>query len=488
VTGRPRVLFVTPELAPFARVGGLGEVAGSLPRALGALGSRVDVVVPLYGIVDRAAFGLEPAGMDLEIRFDGRLRRSELWRARNPRNPGYDVHFISSEDYFERRSVYGDDSGDYADNALRFAYFSMAALEAARVLGVEPDIVHVHDWPTALVPLYLRHGASAGSPKPVVLTVHNLAYQGVYPASVLERVGLPGSLFRVDGLEFYGQVNFLKGGLLASEAITTVSPSYAREILTSSHGAGLEGVLRERSRDLVGILNGIDHSVWDPAHDPALAVSFDSRRPAGKTENKLQLQKELGLTISAETPLLAAIGRLDAQKGFDLLLEAAPRLFRAGAQLVVLGSGNSELLRAFEELRARDPASLAAARGFRDDLGRRIYASSDLFLMPSRYEPCGLGQLVAMRYGSLPVVRSTGGLADTVRDLDADPDGGNGFVFEELSAPALAQAVERAISHFRAGSGRWQKWVVRAMEEDFSWEKSAALYIEVYRRASRGRR
>ncbi len=258
------------------------------------------------------------------------------------------------------------------------------------------------------MPLYLRHGASAGSPKPVVLTVHNLAYQGVYPASALERVGLPGSLFHVDGLEFYGQVNFLKGGLQAAEAITTVSPSYAREILTSSHGAGLEGVLRERSRDLVGILNGIDHSVWDPAHDPALAVSFDSRRSAGKTENKLQLQKELGLTISAETPLLAAIGRLDAQKGFNLLLEAAPRLFRAGAQLVVLGSGTTELLRAFEELRARHPGSLAAERGFRDDLGRRIYASSDLFLMPSCYEPCGLGQLVAMRYGSLPVVRSTG--------------------------------------------------------------------------------
>jgi starch synthase len=372
--------------------------------------------------------------------------------------------------------VYGEDGADYPDNAFRFAFFTRAVLAVTEALGLAPDVFHIHDWPSALLPIY--HPGER-----TVLTVHNLAYQGLFPSAWLTRLGLPPELFRIDGLEFYGQLSFLKGGLVTADQITTVSPTYAREIQTEAFGAGLEGVVRARAERLTGIVNGIDPRDWHPGKDAALVAPYSSTRLAGKARGKRALQQELDLSVSPHTPVLAAIGRLDPQKGFDVLLEAAPALVAGGrAQLVVLGSGNDGILEAFRRLATRFPGAVSVNRGFQDALGRRIYAGADIFLMPSRYEPCGLGQLIALRYGTLPVVRATGGLADTIRDLDADPETGNGFSFVEYSAAALTAAVSRAIRYY-GDEKRWTRWVRRAMRQDFSWNRSAADYARVYERA-----
>ena len=474
-----RVVFVTPELAPIAKVGGLGDVAASLPRALARLGHEVLVIVPGYG--DRERIALKRLDVRFQVDMDGRPRSVRLSRARLNNVP---TIFIENEDYFDGRGIYGEDGVDYEDNAFRFALFSRAALAAAREVDFSPDVFHVHDWQTALLPVYrtLDDGAPDA---PTVLTLHNMAYQGLGPSDWLERLSLPRELFRIDGLEFYGRLNFLKGGLVFADRLTTVSPRYAREIQTEAFGAGLEGVLRERADVLDGILNGIEPKDWHPGRDPGLVVPFASTRLAGKQANKEALQRELGLRQAPRVPLLAAIGRLVPQKGFDLLLAAAPRLVEAGAQLVVLGSGNEEMLASFRELAARFPEAVSANRGFQDALGRRIYAGADLFLMPSRYEPCGLGQMIALRYGTIPIVRATGGLADSVRDLDEDEAGGNGFTFEGLDVPSLLDVVGRALGHYE-DERRWRGWVRRAMREDLSWTGSAAQYVGVYERAVRG--
>lgn len=473
-----KIVFVSPELAPFAKVGGLADVASSLPRALQRLGHEVVVIAPRYGSIDGDRYRLRPSSVAVAVPMDGALRRATLAKVRVN---GVTTYLVESPEYFDGRGVYGDNGADYADNAFRFAFFARAALAVSRALELEPDIYHLNDWQTALLPIY--QGEEAFPPVATVLTVHNLAYQGIFPSDWLHRLDLPRELFHIDGLEFYGQLSFLKGGLVTADRLTTVSPSYAREIQTEELGAGLEGVVRSRADRLSGILNGIEPRDWHPAKDEALVASYASTRLAGKLRGKHALQQELGLRTSARTPLLAAIGRLDPQKGFDVLLEAAPALLSSGrAQLVVLGSGNEELLDAFRRLEARFPEAVSVNRGFQDVLGRRIYAGADLFLMPSRYEPCGLGQMIALRYGTLPVVRAIGGLADTIRDLDVDPDGGNGFSFDEYSAAALTAAVHRALRHY-VDEKKWVRWVRRAMRQDFTWKRSAAEYVHVYEKA-----
>lgn len=471
------VVFVTPELSPFAKVGGLADVTASLPRALRELGVSITIVLPLYGGIRRDR--LRPVEAAVELEFDGRARKALIHRSELG---GVPVFFLESDEYFSSRSVYGDENGDFADNAFRFAFFSRAALEAIDVLELDPGVVHVHDWPTALVPVYQR--ALGMERRPVVLTVHNLAYQGVFPPEWLPRLGIPGEFFGVEGLEFYGKINFLKGGLTSADFVTTVSPTYASEIQTAELGAGLDGVIRARNGVVTGIRNGIDPTDWNPAADRALVAPYRPGELEGKEKNKLALQAELGLEVSAGTPLVGVIGRLDRQKGFDLLLEVAPRLVAEGAQLVVLGSGDRELLRAFERLARAHPRAVAARSGFQDELGRRIYAGSDLFAMPSRYEPCGLGQLIALRYGTIPVVRATGGLADTIRDLDFDRKRGNGFVFREFEPRALLSALGRALACYRDEKA-WKGFVKRAMRADFSWGESAKSYASLYRRAVR---
>lgn len=471
-----KIVFVSSELAPLAKVGGLADVAASLPRALQRLGHEIVVIVPRYGSIDGERYRLRASSVTFEVPMDGALRSASLAKARVN---GVTTYLVESPEYFDGRGVYGTDGADYADNAFRFAFFTRAALAASRALELDPDVYHVNDWQTALLPIYQGPDPAV----PTVLTVHNLAYQGIFPREWLVRLNLAPELFHIDGLEFYGRLSFLKGGLMAADQLTTVSPSYAREIQTEELGAGLEGVVRSRGARLTGILNGIEPRDWHPAKDPALVAGYASTRLAGKLRGKHALQRELGLRASPRTPLLAAIGRLDPQKGFDVLLEAAPGLLSSGrAELAVLGSGNDALLDAFRRLEARFPGAVSVNRGFQDALGRRIYAGADLFLMPSRYEPCGLGQMIALRYGTLPVVRATGGLADTIRDLDADPDGGNGFSFDAYSAAALTAAVERALRHYD-DEKKWTRWVRRAMRQDFSWKRSAADYVRVYRKA-----
>lgn len=470
------VVFVSSELALFAKVGGLADVTASLPRALKRLGHRVSILLPLYGAVDRDQLALARTAISFEIPLDGKLRRAFVWKGRAS---GIPVYLIENDDYFARPTIYGGPEGDEPDNAARFAFFSRAALEASRALGLEPSLFHVHDWPTALVPVYQRLGSTP--PRPTVLTIHNLAYQGIFPKQWMPRLELPWNLFGFDGLEFYDRLNFLKGGLIFSDRLTTVSPTYAGEIQGKELGFGLEGVVRARSDRLRGILNGIDPSDWHPGRDPALVASYRSNGLSGKAENKRALQRELGLNLDGEAPLLGFVGRLVSQKGIDLLVEAIPGLVSLRAQLAILGSGESDALASLQRLARRFPRQVRVSTGFQDELGRRIYAGADFFMMPSRYEPCGLGQMIALRYGTLPIVHRTGGLADSIRDLDEHPDG-NGFSFPRYDLESFMGATRRALGH-RRDSKSWKRIVARAMREDFSWKASAAAYVDVYRRA-----
>ena len=478
------IVFVSSEVEPLAKTGGLADVVASLSAALRRLKHRVSIVMPFYGGLASSGFEIRDAGFAVRVPLEGRVREGSVWRTSLD---GVPVYLLHDPDFYDRDGLYGTATADYADNALRFGFLSRGALEIAETARLKPDVFHIHDWQPSLLPVYrnqyYRDRPSIGRAG-IVLTIHNLVYQGLFSPDALAALDLPSTIFHLDGLEFYGHVNFLKGGIVFSDKISTVSPTYAREIQTRELGAGLDGLLRHRSADLVGILNGIDTSLWSPGTDRALAASFTASKPAGKAINKQALQEKLGLEVSREAPLAAAIGRLDPQKGFDLILAATPQLLREGVQLVLLGAGAQHYLDAFEALRKEFPRRLSINQGFQPDLGRQIYAGADIFLMPSRYEPCGLGQLLALRYGAIPVVRRTGGLADTIQDFDEEPESGRGFVFEAFEAQALREALDRALTHFRDRT-TWRKLVQRAMRADFSWKSSANAYVELYQSAKR---
>ncbi|MGH9461644.1 MAG: glycogen synthase GlgA [Vicinamibacteria bacterium] len=478
------IVFVSSEVDPLAKTGGLADVVSSLALALQRLRHRVSIVMPFYDLIAASGVQTRDAGLVIQVPLEGRVRQGAVWTTTID---GVPVYLLRNPGLYDRGGIYGSGGQDFPDNAIRFAFLSRGALEIAKAARLEPDVFHIHDWETALLPVYrdqyYRNDRFIGQAG-VVLTIHNLVYQGLFSREILSALELPSSLFRLDALEFFGQVNLLKGGIVFSEKISTVSPTYAREIQRRELGAGLDGLLRYRSADLVGILNGIDTSLWNPGTDKALWAPYTSSGPEGKATNKAALQEKLGLRVSAETPLIAAIGRLDPQKGFDLILAVTPRLLRAGAQLVLLGAGARAYLDAFGALAKEFPHQLSINQGFQADLGRQIYAGADIFLMPSRYEPCGLGQLLAYRYGAIPVVRRTGGLADTVDDFDESPDEGHGFVFEPFEAEALGQTLDRALAHFR-DTTTWGKLVRRAMRADFSWKSSATAYLELYEAAKR---
>ncbi|MCG3176519.1 MAG: Glycogen synthase [Candidatus Omnitrophica bacterium] len=451
-----RVLCVASEVAPFAKTGGLADVTGSLPAALGQLGVETLTVLPRYR-------GLESV----------------------PRKtaPGVTVRFIEHEGYYNRHGLYGNDRGDYADNLSRYSYLCHEALLLCRSLDWRPDIVHVHDWQTALVPVLLKT-KYAGEPcfarTRTLLTVHNGAYQGIFSARQYPETGLDVDLMGVDGFEFYGKINLLKGGLIFADSINTVSPGYARELLTEEYGTGLDGVYRAKRERLWGVLNGIDTRDWDPSRDKALARRYSAEDPSGKAACKAELQDLLGLPPEPETPLLAVVSRLAEQKGLDLLADAADRLLGGPVQLVVLGDGDAAYRRTFENIAKRHPRNTAVRIGFDGALARKIYAGCDYFLMPSLFEPCGLGQMIALRYGALPIVRRTGGLADTIVDLDADPKKGNGYAFDGRTAESLLAAVGRALKGYMDRRAL-KRLVVRAMKQDFSWERSAREYLAHYK-------
>jgi len=473
-----KILIASSEVAPFAKTGGLADVAGSLPLALLALGHDVRIILPCYRTV-KERFSLLDEGITLDVPFDGSSVRGRLFGASIGAVP---VTLVDAPLYFERDGLYGYASGDYEDNALRFGFFSRAIPEALRALGWVPDIIHLNDWQTSLAAVYLKTVlrndplfAATGT----FLSIHNLGYQGLFPSEVLPRLGLPSSLGRPECLEYHGKLSFLKGGVVCSDAVGTVSETYLSEILTPEEGFGFDGILKQRDGDLYGILNGIDDNLWNPGNDAALSRTYSATEAGGKKICRNELQCELGLDTSFAGPIVAMVTRLDPQKGIDLVAKGWEAFLERPLQFVLLGTGTDEYNSRFSYMKDVAPGRVSINLKFDDSLAHRIYAASDLFLMPSRYEPCGLGQLIALRYGSLPIVRRTGGLADTVIDVAENPDRGNGFVFEEYDVPPLLAALDRAIGAFGRKES-WSRFVRNAMETDFSWNRSARRYGEVY--------
>jgi len=471
------VLFVASEVAPWSKTGGLGDVVGSLPRALAARGHAVSVVSPRYYGIDVRKPGFEPLNRAVSVRGEP----TTLWLYRAG---GVSFYFVENDRYYgSRRGLYGDVHGDYGDNAERFAYLSRAALAAPAALGFRPRIVHLNDWQTGLVPYLLRHehGEDLSLARTrTVFTIHNLAYQGIFSKHVIPALGLPWSVFRYEAMEFYDHLSFMKAGLTFADALTTVSPTYAREILTPAGGAQLDAVLRHRAQDLTGILNGIDVQEWDPSTDPHLPAHYSADDPSGKAVDKAELQRELHLPVRPEVPLIGMVGRLAEQKGIDLVTAVLGRLATLDVQVAVLGSGERRMESTFVRASREHPERVAARIGFDEGLAHRIEAGADLFLMPSRFEPCGLNQMYSLRYGTVPVVRAVGGLEDTVEDCDGD-DAGTGFKFREYHPRALWAALARALNAYRDVAA-WRKLMRRGMAQDFSWDRSARGYEELYRR------
>lgn len=470
------ILFLASEVAPFSKTGGLGDVSAALPRALASLGHTVKLVTPLYASVSRE--GLERTDTRFDLRFAFGTVSFGLWRTTV--SMGCEVWFLENDGLYGRAGLYGDPGApEYADSAHRFAALSMGALTAAQVLGFEPDIVHANDWQTGLTPLALKHGfahTALGRAKSV-FTIHNLAYQGVFPKSVLGDLGIPWELFRTDGLEFYDQLSFLKAGLVYSDVLTTVSPRYATEIKTPEAGWGMDGLLRHRSDALTGILNGIDVQEWNPRTDPHLPARYAVDDLAGKAVCKRELLAELGLG-GERRPFFGFVGRLAEQKGIGLIRSVIPTLVQDGGNVVVVGMGDPTEEQALRALAAQFPGRVAVRIAFDPALSHRVEAGLDFFLMPSLFEPCGLNQLYSLRYGTIPIVRAVGGLRDTVTDMSTP--GGTGFLFEAFDPEAFRHATRRAFALYEAGPKILDEARRRGMRQDFSWDRSARRYVEVY--------
>jgi len=473
-----KLLYVASEAYPLIKTGGLGDVAGSLPPALSELGHDVALLLPLYQVVSKHLDGLETvSGLGMEG-GSGTLLKGRL--------PGTDTTLLllDAPEYFAREGnpYLAPDGSPWQDNAQRFALFSRAAVAIARNrAGLEwtPDLIHCNDWQTALVPALL---AGETTRPATVFTIHNLAYQGVFPDTMFQTLKLPPGLWSLDALEFHGNLSFMKGGLAFADRITTVSPTYATEIQTPAFGAGLDGLLRHRSEALMGILNGIDESAWDPVTDPHLTANFDAESLGKKHINRTALRKQFRLPERPQLPLLGMVGRLVEQKGVDLILDAMPGLTRLPVQLAILGSGDPVLESALSEWAARFPDRIAVHIGYDEGLAHLIEGGSDMFLMPSRFEPCGLNQMYSLRYGTVPVVRATGGLADTVVDAAGDnlsAGTANGVTFTDPTQTALLLAVKRALTLERDPK-TWQNLQRRGMKTNFSWERRAGDYVDLY--------
>ena len=473
--------MVASEAVPFAKTGGLADVVGALPKALVRLGHQVDVAMPRYrgitaGEVERT----------LQVSLGGLAADARYYLTSNE---GVRMVFIDHPAYFDRDYLYGAPGHDYPDNPERFAFLCQAALDWAVARGTPYDVVHAHDWQAGLLPILLaRMGPSQPLLRrlPTVFTIHNLAYQGVFDASWLPRLGLGWTLMRMDAMEYWGRISYLKAGVVFSRLITTVSPRYAQEIQTSELGFGFDGILRERGPDLVGILNGIDYDQWDPAGDPHIPVPYSAVNLGGKLAAKRALLERYALPSDEEAlarPVVGIIARMVDQKGFDLLADIADELPRLGATFVLLGSGERRYEDLWLGLAARHPRQIAAHIGFDESLAHLIEAGADLFLMPSRFEPCGLNQMYSLRYGTIPLVHATGGLADTVMNFDAGTGSGNGFTFDEYSPQALLGTLQWAMGVF-TDQQAWRRMQAAGMRQDFSWETSARRYAEVYERAA----
>ena len=478
---RLHVVMVSPEIVPFAKTGGLADVVGALSIALERLGQQVSLIMPAHRRALKCGVPMEETGIRFAVPVSNRREEATLLRAKVGRD--ISVYLIRADRYFDRDNLYGTPEGDYSDNAERFAFFSRAALEAFRKIG-PAHVLHAHDWQAALAITFLKTQPDVYpelSAVRTVLTLHNVGYQGVFPRDDWHLLNLDWGFFTPRQLEYYGQISYLKGGLEWADAITTVSPTYAAEIQTAEHGFGLEGVFRDRAADLSGILNGADYEVWNPATDPSIAKTYDLADVSGKRDCKAEVQRLFGLREAPEVPLVGMITRLAAQKGIDLLAGAFEELMRRDVQFVLLGAGDRPFEDFFRSLGDRYPEKAAAQIVFDETLAHKIEAGADMFLMPSRYEPAGLNQLYSLRYGTIPIVRSTGGLKDSVSDFDPAAGTGNGFVFRDYDGDALLEAVDRALATYRQ-EDQWARLMENAMTADYSWSRSAGEYLRLYRR------
>jgi starch synthase len=470
-----RVLMVSSEAQPLAKTGGLADVVGALPPALRESGDEVAVVVPRYGSIDLKRARRVYDGIAIYLG----LARHEIVIYQAPAD--FPFYLIDCPPLFERRGIYGESGMDYVDNHIRFAVFARAALAVARFL-FRTDIFHCHDWQAGLVPALLRSSYSTDPTffgVKTLFTIHNLGYQGLFPKSAMAEAALDPDLFRPDGLEFFGHISYIKGGISFADALSTVSPTYAREIQTHEYGFGLDGALRARADVLTGILNGVDYRQWNPEIDTHIPARYSADDLAGKRVCKQHLINEFGLPQAAmDRPLIGIVSRFTRQKGTDILAEVAAQIVEGDLYLVALGSGEPEYEAFFRNMAATHPGRIAVRLGFDNALAHRIEAGSDMFLMPSRYEPCGLSQIYSLRYGTLPIVRATGGLDDTI-------DEGTGFKFWEYSGQALLGAVRVAAGAF-SNTAAWQEMMRRGMQKDFSWKASAALYSALYHRLMGG--
>jgi starch synthase len=475
------IAFAASECVPFSKTGGLADVVGALPRALASLGHQVSVYVPRYRQTKLA--DPQTVVRSITIPFDDKYRFCSVVTAGS--NAGVRFYFVDYPPYFDREALYGGPAGDYPDNAERFALFSRAVLEASKVLGV-PHVFHCHDWQSALVPVMLRTLYSedpAFREVATVFTIHNMGYQGLFPPDTLPLLTLPWDLFTISKMEFFGQVNFLKGALVLSDFVTTVSKKYSQEIQTTEYGFGLEGVLRNRAATVTGILNGVDYDEWSPETDKFIVAKYSPQDLSAKLQCKKDLLNVFGITNGdIKVPVIGIVSRFAAQKGFDLIAQIMDRLAREEMIMVVLGSGDKLFEDMFQRLNKQFPNKIAVKVAYDNAIAHKIEAGADMFLMPSRYEPCGLNQIYSLKYGTVPIVRATGGLDDTIEPWDARTGKGTGFKFSDYTGEALLATIKQALLAYRDPSS-WQTLMRNGMSRDFSWGASAREYGKVYERA-----
>ncbi len=465
-----KIAFCSSEVFPYAKTGGLADVCGALPLALAKLGHQISIFLPHYKCIQDQKLKL--------TKVNEGVFKIDRFPTQN-----VDVYFIRHDGFFNRPGLYGDDQGDYPDNLERFQFYCRSVLDSLKQLNIEADIIHCHDWQTALIPVYLKEkyqNDSFYSSMKTLLTVHNLAYQGIFPKEEYKKLGLRQDLFGLEGFEYFGKINLLKAGIIFSDAVNTVSPQYAKEIQTHTFGCGLEGVLRSHQDSVVGILNGLDHEFWNPEADKLIEKKY-SREDfiKGKLENKKALEKNTGLPVDARVPLFGFVGRLAHQKGLDLILDSVEELMRLEAQFIIQGTGNGEYPAKLKEISKRFPRKFAIWLKFDEKMAHQIYAGSDFFLMPSLFEPCGLSQMISLRYGTIPIVFKTGGLVDTIISFDKNRKNGNGFMFEKYFKEDFVGIIKEAIQVFE-NKKIFGHLMEDGLKADFSWDKSAVKYVELY--------
>jgi starch synthase len=479
-----KVLLVSSEVFPFAKTGGLADVAGALPKALSRLGVEVRVVMPKYKSIEEKGFPMEYTGYQVSCPVSQKTVEADIVETNYD---GIKVYLLDKDEYYYRNNLYSTEDGDYIDNAERFVFFSKAVPEIIKVTGFVPDVLHCNDWQSALVPVFLKalyRDDPVLSRIATLFTIHNLGYQGLFWHLDWHMLNIGWEYFTPSSLEFHGKINFLKGGIVFADIVNTVSKRYSQEIQTPEFGSGLDGVLRSRQEDLYGIVNGIDYDDWNPETDPYLPAKFSVSDLENKKACKAALQKTFNLPTHPNVPLISSISRLADQKGFDLVSENLERMLALGTQYVLLGTGERKYHDLFTALAHQHRHAFSVKIAYDNALAHLIEAGSDMFLMPSLYEPCGLNQLYSLRYGTVPVVRGVGGLEDTITEIPGEPDSRTGFKFHPYTGEEMLGTIERAVNAYKE-SDDWRKMVQRCMKQDFSWGKSAQEYLALYEKAIR---